>query len=141
MAKTKVNEVTKENENQTVKPITIRSKSDPNEVYILEFSRFTVKEAERNGFNIDSVIGSAEGTEADATLKVSMTAMEKLFYYSFLMHQPGMKPVQANRILYDEIHGLTPAMITRLIELYMITFNTLVQDEENLKNSTMTIEL
>lgn len=114
-------------ETQTVKPIVLRN--DRGDVYVLEFNRDTVKFAEARGFKAQAL---EDG--------VSISNMEDLFFYAFHMHHPAVSKANTDHILYDELGGFPEGMLERLAELYMVPFNTLIQDEEKAKNSKMTVE-
>lgn len=115
-------------EKQVVKPIILRN--DVNDVYVLEFNRDAVKFAESRGFKVQAL---EDG--------VSLSGIEELFFYSFRMHHPNMTKANADKILYEELGGMRPDMLERLVELYIAPFNTLITTEESTKNSKMTVEL
>ena len=71
---------------------------------------------------------------------MSISALEELFFYAFRKHQPNKSKADTDKILYDKLHGMPEGMIERLVELYLLPFNTLVQTEDEAKNSTMTVE-
>lgn len=110
-----------------IKPITIKDE-DNGDVFTLEFNRESVKYSELKGFKI-----------VDITDK-PMTALPDLFYYAFRMHHKSLSREKVDKI-YDKLGGLTTAMIERLGALYAAPFETLIQDEDNLKNSKMTVEM
>ena len=115
-------------EKQTVKPIILRN--DVNDVYVLEFNRDSVKFAEARGFKVQTL---EDG--------VSLSGIEELFFYSFRMHHPNMTKANSDKILYEELGGMRPEMLERLVELYIAPFNTLITTEDSAKNSKMTVEL
>lgn len=112
----------------TVKPIVLRDQIS-GDVYVLEFNRDSVKFAESRKFNID-----------DLTSTVNLSAIEELFFCSFRMHQPNKSKADTDKILYDRLGGMPEGMLERLVNLYLIPFTTLVQDEDKAKNATMTVE-
>ena len=112
-----------------VKPIVLRDEKN-GDVFILEFNRTSVKYAESRGFSIQTLNDSG----------VSITIIEDLFNYAFRMHHPNMSKADTDKILYDKLKGMPDGMVERLIMLYAIPLNTLVQTEESAKNATMTVE-
>lgn len=124
---TKDNKAT-QTETKEIKPIILKDETN-GDVFVLEFDRASVKYAEMKGFNVNVL---------DAGL--NMTVIEELFYYAFRKHQPSKSKIETDKILYDKLHGMPEGMIERLIELYMLPFNILVQTEDEAKNSTMTVE-
>ena len=115
-------------EEEIVKPIILRIPKR-NEVFTLEFSRESIKFAERNGFVIDDVD------------KMPMSGLIDLFYYSFRMHHMRVSREQAERILFNDMKGFPEGMVERLGKLYGIPMKTLSQTEEDAKNSEVTVEM
>ena len=112
---------------KTVKPVTLTDK-DNGKVYTLEFSRDSVRFAEKNGFDLDNL--------------KPLTGVEDLFYYSFRMHHKFISREEAMKILYEKLGGLPDGLVDRLLELYTVPFNALSSgDEGGEKNSTMVVEL
>ena len=117
-----------------VKPIVLRF-TDTNQVYTLEFNRATVSYAERNGFplnpfNKDTIVGERP-----------IEVIEGLFYYSFLMHNKGINKQITDRILYEELGGMTTEMLERLMELFFLGYSALISSENKPKNSKLTVEM
>lgn len=117
----------KEKVEEKVRPIEIYDK-DGNFKYCLEFDRATVKWAEEKGFN----------TEAEG---IRITDTEELFFYAFRKHHPKVSRAETDRILYEELHGLSPEVFQRLVKLFTIPYEALIQTEDGAKNATMTIKL
>jgi hypothetical protein len=115
-------------EDKQIKPIILKDDNN-GDVFVLEFDRATVKFAEARGFDVNTF---------DKGL--SMSAIEELFFYAFRKHQPSKSKADTDNILYNKLHGMPDGMIERLVELYLLPFNSLVQTEEETKNSTMTVE-
>lgn len=111
---------------EKIKPIVLIDE-DTNERYTLEFSRDSVKYAERQGFDIGNI--------------KPMTGTIDLFYYAFRMHHMRISREQAEKILFDKLGGMSDAMLNRLIELYQEPFNTLMPGDDEPKNSKMTVEM
>ena len=112
---------------ERVEPIVI--KFDDGEVYTLEFNRKTVADAEQNGFR-----------KEDAG-DMLMTRVPELFYYAFKMHHPTIKRQKTDSILFDDLGGLSDEMIERLIDLFIVPYNTLVNENGKPKNSRVTVSL
>ena len=115
-------------EEKVVKPIILKGTNN-NDIFVLEFNRDTVKYAEGRGFTLD------------ALNSMNMSAMEDIFCYAFRMHQPKMSKADTDKILYEKLCGMPEGMLERLVDLYVLPFETLVQTEESAKNATMTVEL
>jgi len=115
-------------ENKTVTPITLTDDKN-GDVFVLEFDRAAVRFAEGRGFKLDILDGS-----------VSLSAIEDLFFYAFRMHQPKISKAETDKILYEKLGGLSDGMLERLVELYLQPFNTLLQSDDETKNSTMTVK-
>lgn len=111
-----------------IKPITLRD-TETGETYTLEFNRETIKFAEARGFDIEDVD------------KFTALKLPELFWYAFRMHHQRVSLEQAERILYEDLGGLTKEVTKRLIDLWFVPQQALVQDEENAKNARMTVEL
>lgn len=115
---------------ETVKPI-ILTDHDTDEKYVLEFSRESVKFAEARGFDVDDVS------------KYPMTKIPELFFYAFRMHHRNIARERTDRILFDDLGGLSNAALERLIMLYATPFEALTDRSEDgeQKNSRMTVEM
>lgn len=114
---------------EKVKPILIKDPESGEVKYTLEFSRDTVKWAERRGFKIGEV------TDFPAT------NIPLLFFYSFRMHHREVSQQTTDTIL-DEIGGATGSLLERLVALYNVTLESLFNNEESeRKNSKFTVEL
>lgn len=115
---------------ERVKPIRITI-NRTGEVYELDFNREAVYMMDREGFKIDEVTDYLT------------TNVPKLFYYAFRKNHRKMSRTQTDRILREDLHGLTPQMIERLVMLYMqVAMDDNVQDEEELgKNGSVTVEM
>lgn len=114
-------------EEKRVEPIVFEI-NETGEEYTLEFSRESVKYAERNGFKIENLD------------EIPYTAMEDLFFYSFRMHHPRVDRTKAMNILYDYIGGYPDGWAERLGALYAAPFRYLVSTEDISKNSKVTIK-
>lgn len=115
------------NENK-VSPMRITD-PDTNETYVLEFHRESVKFAEQRGFKISEL------------LDFPQTNIPAFFFYAFRKNHKGMSRSQTDAIL-DELGGLTPAAIERLVQLYNVPNDSLIITEDGgPKNSRLTVEL
>lgn len=120
--------MSKLDEKVNVKPITLRD-TETGDTYILEFNRDSVKFAEDRGFVIDDVS------------KFPMTKWHELFYYAFHMHHPRVSKANTDKILDEELGGITAlpdGFLERLVELYGAAFEPLVDTS---KNSKVQIEM
>ena len=124
MAETKVTKA----EDEQIKPIILKDDNN-GDIFVLEFNRDTVKYAEARGFKISAF---------DEGVVVSTT--EELFFYAFRMHHPNKSRADTDKILYEKLKGMPTGMLERLIDLYVLPINALKQDDEEAKNSTMTVE-
>lgn len=115
-------------EDKLIKPIILKDDNN-GDIFVLEFNRDTVKYAEARGFKISAF---------DEGVVVSTT--EELFFYAFRMHHPNKSRADTDKILYEKLKGLPTGMLERLIDLYVLPINALKQDDEEAKNSTMTVE-
>lgn len=115
-------------EDKQIKPIILKDDNN-GDIFVLEFNRDTVKYAEARGFKISAF---------DEGVVVSTT--EELFFYAFRMHHPNKSKADTDKILYEKLKGLPTGMLERLIDLYVLPINALKQDDEEAKNSTMTVE-
>lgn len=86
------------------------------EHYTLEFSRRTVQEMERSGFNINKVI--------DAPL----TGVEMLFNGAFLMHHRRIKQEKINEIY--RVLTNKQELVEKLIVLYNEPLSSLMDEPE-----------
>lgn len=114
---------------ENVKPIVLTD-TETNEVYTLEFTRETVKFAQRNGFNIDDIDTKP------------FLAVPDLFYYAFRANHKFMTHEKTDKILYDDLGGLPDGALERLAKLYYKPYESLLNSSENKerKNAKMTVE-
>jgi len=111
----------------TIKPIIIHD-TENNIDYTLEFNRESIKFAEARGF----VIGDVD--------RFPMTKMPELFFYAFRMHHKNVSREKTDRILFDDLGGLSEEVATRLGELYGVPYEAL-DNSGTVKNARMTVEL
>ena len=115
-------------EEKKIKPIVLTD-TETNDVYTLEFTRDTVKYTEFKGFNIDDID------------KKPMSAIPELFYYAFRAHHRNISREKTDKILFEDLGGMSTEMLERLGELYAVPLTTLFAKENTSKNSKMTVEL
>ena len=116
-------------ENKDIRAIRINDKKTGELQYVLDFTRDSVKWAERQGFKVQVL---EEG--------ISVSGIDDLFYYSFHAHYPDVKRAEAESIAKNDLGGYTPELIERLIQLYLVPIQAMMATEESLKNAKMTIE-
>ena len=112
-----------------VKAITIKDPKTGEFKYLLDFNRDSVKWAERQGFKVQVL---EDG--------MNMNAIDDIFFYSFHAHHSEITRADAAQILKD-IGGMRPEMLERLVELYLVPFNTLLATEDSIKNAKLAVEL
>ena len=114
-------------ERYNTKPLIIKD-IEGNPEFTLTFTRETVKWAERRGFKISEVTD------------FPLTGIQTLFNYSFRAHHPGMNTIETEKIFEELIVDRTQ-MISRLIELYNASLESLTENTEEGKNGTREMEL
>lgn len=111
-----------------VNPIRLTD-TETGEVYVLEFSRESVRFAEQRGLKI------SELTE------YPQTNIPLFFFCAFRMHHKNVARSKTDAIL-EEMGGLTVPMLERLTQLYSVPNEALiVVEDDGAKNSKMTVEL
>lgn len=112
-----------------INPIRITN-SESNEVYVLEFSRQSVKFAENRGFKISEL------------LDFPQTNIPAFWYYAFRKNHGEMSRAQTDALL-DEMGGLTSEVLERLVQLYNAPSESLIasSDEAERKNSRFLVEM
>ena len=111
-----------------VNPIIITNE-ETNEEFTLEFNRDSVKYAEEHGFTREDV-----GTKL-------MTRVPQLFYFAFRMHHPRMTQAQTDKILFDDLGGMSETLANRLIDLFQAPYETLLCEEDTPKNPKVSVKL
>lgn len=116
--------------NERVRPIELKD-NETGDTYVLEFSRESVVFTNRQGFNV-SVIDSN-----------MMEMLPILFYGAFRMHHKNVSRQRTDKILFEDLGGLSNASIERLLQLYNAPHNALIHDdgEGDEKNAKMTVIL
>lgn len=110
-----------------VKPVVIHDEEHGKD-YKLEFDRDSVKFAEAHDFKIDEVD------------EKQMTRVPELFYFAFRKNHMNMSRQQTDKILYDDLGGVTPALTARLTLLFMLPYRTLFNQTGKPKNPKVTVE-
>lgn len=111
-----------------IKPIEIKD-NKTNDIFVLEFSRDTVRFAESRGFDIANIEHSP------------MTSISDLFFYAFRMHHPKVAKEKTDKMLFEELGGMPAGLLERLQELYVAPFEalTVVASDDERKNSNLTV--
>lgn len=117
-------------EEEVVEPFKIRDKKTGEFKYLLEFDRDTVKFAETRGLKPQVIEGDLGATE-----------IEELFFCAFRKHHSKISKAETDRILNEEVCGLTVEQLLRLCKLFELPYTTLIVDKDKQeKNSTATME-
>lgn len=112
-----------------INPAFVRN-SDSGDVYELDFTRETVRFAESRGFVLEEVS------------RFPVTRIPELFFYAFRKNHKSVSRQKTDSILFDELKGLRPEHIERLIQLYTQPYDTLVADDgDEAKNGVSAMEL
>lgn len=124
---------TAENTNERVDPIILEYADGKS--YTLEFNRATVSFAERQGFPLTPF--NAQEIMSSRPAEV----ISDLFYYAFQMHHKGINRAFTDRILHEDLGGLTSEWLERLIALHTLGYETLINVEDKPKNANLTVKL
>lgn len=113
-----------------VRPARLRDQVTGDE-YVLDFSRDSVRFAEQRGFKPDEV------------LEFPVTKIPELFFYAFRKNHKNLAKNQTDRILEEQLGGITEELLARLIQLYNQAALThlIASEEDDGKNARMTVEL
>lgn len=122
--------MSKKEANEKIKPLVLTD-NETGEKYVLEFSRESVKFAEARGFTIED------------SVKFPQTKIPDLFYFAFRKNHKSISRERTDRMLFDDLQGLSTAAIERLLMLYQEPQNALIRADEDgePKNARMTVEL
>lgn len=113
---------------ERVNPIRLTD-NETGEVYELDFSRNSIAFAENRGFKVQEVSD------------YPVTKIPELFYYAFRKNHKGVSRQKTDEIL-EELGGLTGPVLERLVALYnQGGMSHILVDEDEVKNSRMTVEL
>jgi hypothetical protein len=121
------NDLTDNEVNEEMKPIIIHDNEHEKD-YTLEFNRDSVRFAEANGFKIE------EALEYPA-LKVP-----DLFFYAFRAHHMNMSREKTDRILFDDLGGISKKLSSRLMDMYAATYLSLYNETGEPKNPNVTVD-
>ena len=110
---------------ERVEPIVIHYEDGKD--YTLEFSRETVKAAERAGVVPDNVES------------MPMVTAELLFFYAFKKNHPTITKEKTDSILYDDLGGITSDQYARLVALYNAPFDSLMKEGGEPKNAKVKV--
>lgn len=113
-----------------VKPARLTDR-DSGEEYVLDFSRDSVRFAEARKFSPDEV------------LTYPATKIPELFFYAFRKNHKNLSRTQTDRILEEQLGGMSAALLERLMQLYnqAALSHVIATEEDNEKNDRMTVEL
>ena len=102
---------------EEIRPVTLAF--EDGKTYTLEFSKNTVMKAESMGYK-----------EEELTDK-SMTMGTLLFHCAFLMHEPTITKEETDKILLEDLGGYTDELATRLILLYDLQANEILNSRKD----------
>lgn len=122
--------MSKENMNEDrVSPVKITD-TDTGEVYVLDFSRESVKFAEDRKFKVNEISD------------FPATRIPEFFFYAFRKNHKRVARSQTDDLL-EKMGGVSTQLLERLIQLYNQAALThlIVLDEDDEKNVTVTVEL
>lgn len=118
--------------NERVKPLLLTD-NETGDKYTLEYSRESVVFTNKQGFKVSEVDDNPE------------EMIPILFYGSFRKNHKNISRQKTDKILFEDLQGLSPAALERLIMLYGEPRKTLINNTaENggePKNEKMTLEL
>lgn len=95
----------------------------------IEFNRMVVLQMEREGMSSEKV--------GEAVKDSPLSAINDLFYYGMLMHQPQTTRAEAEELLFDGI-GVSAELVERLAALYQKPYNDMITAQR--KNSLWTVK-
>lgn len=115
--------------NEKIRPIEITD-NETGDKYILEFSRDSVIFTNRQGFKA--------GEFGDNMMEM----LPILFYGAFRMHHKNVSRQKTDKILFEDLKGISNEVMERLLMLYNEPHNSLLHNNgEDEKNGRMTIVL
>ena len=116
--------------NERIEPIILTDK-ETGEKFTLEFSRESVVFTNRQGFKLNEAGNN------------SMEMLPILFYGAFRMHHKNVSRQRTDKILFEDLGGLSSAVVERLMMLYNAPHAALIHEEDvdYSKNAKMTVEL
>lgn len=111
---------------EVVTPMTIEVGG---KTYTLEFNRNSVVSAERAGFRPELIS------------EQPMTMIPLLFYAAFKKNHPKIKQEETDRILFDEMGGIEPAVLEKLAQLYAVPTQALIRTKDDGEPKNVKISL
>lgn len=96
--------------------------------YVLEFSKSTVRYAERMGVSIGQNDNSP------------ITMITLLFHCAFKMHQPDIT-IEETDAIYDEIGGLYQEEVDKILELYKAQAGSIIRGNDAGERKNVKISL
>jgi len=112
---------------EMVKPIIL--KFDDGREYTLEFTRESAIYAEEHGFDFNDMSAHM------------LKSVPQLFHFAFRANHPQLSKEQTDKILLEDLGGLSEEFSARLTELYLYPYTCLVNEENTPKNSHLTVLL
>ena len=114
-------------EEKRVEPIVLEYEGG--KTYTLEFSRETVAMAENRGFNRE-----------DFGAKM-MIRVPELFYFAFMKNHPTISKEKTDKILFEDLGGVSEALSQRLTDLFNAPYKYLFNETGEVKNPKLTVRL
>ena len=112
----------------TVNPLVLAN-AETGKTITIEFNRMTVLRMEREGMSSEKV--------GEAVKDSPLSAINDLFYYGMLMHQPETTREEAETLLFDGI-GISADLVERLAALYQKPYEDMMTAQR--KNSLWTVK-
>lgn len=111
-----------------VNPLVIAN-AETGKTVTIEFNRAVVLRMEREGMSSEKV--------GEAVKEAPLSAVNDLFYYGMLMHQPETTRDEAETLLFDGI-GISAELVERLAALYQKPYADMITAQR--KNSLWTVK-
>ncbi len=112
----------------TVNPLVIAN-AETGRAVTIEFNRTIILRMEREGMSSEKV--------GEAVKTSPLSAINDLFYYGMLMHQPETTREEAETLLFDGI-GISGELVERLAALYQKPYEDMITAQR--KNSLWTVK-
>lgn len=110
-----------------VKPI-ILTFEDGTE-YTLEFNRKAIVYLEDHGFKREEVVDKL------------MKCVPDLFHAAFLKNHPGMTQDESDKILFEDLGGISNEIAERLLDLYEEPYKSLLSEGGKPKNPKLKVRM
>lgn len=93
-------------------------------------------------FNVDAIIYLEEaGFKRSEVFDKLMKSVPLLFYASFRMNHPEITKAETDKILFDDLGGVSDEMAGKLIDLYNDQYKMLMNESGKPKNPKMKVIL